>query len=104
MNGELGVIYQDNKQVGGFFDWEIEVTPNVTIEKEWREYKIFKRITTRSYWLSIVHSNNLFEAVFYKVVEGQLVLMDEGMVLIDLPHRILGHRYYIPIEILWMGN
>ena len=104
MNGELGVIYQDGKQVGGIYDWEVDIIPIPTIQDGWREYKIKKEITAKSYWLTNAPANNQFDIQLLKVVRGQLVVMDGGKVKIDLPNKTLDRRIDIPLQIWWVGN
>ena len=104
MNGELGVLYQGNKQVGGIYDWEIDIISDSTIRNGWYEHKITKGITAQSYWLTDAPDSNCFEVKFYKAIRGRLVLMDAGKIELDLPNRVLDHRFYIPLEIRWIGN
>ncbi len=104
MNGEIGVIYQEDKQVGGIYDWKIDITPIPTIRDGWYEFKVSKEVTAQSYWLITVPNGNCFEVKFYKVIQWHLVLMDGGKVEVDLPNRILDHRLYAPLEIRWIGN
>ncbi len=102
MNGELAVLYQRGKQIGGLYDWEINLILNSTVRNGWYEYKISKDIATRSYWLNIAPDDSYFEVKFYKAIRGQLVLIDSGKVEIDLPSKTLDRRLYIPLEIRWV--
>lgn len=99
MNGELGVIYQNGKQVGGFYDWEIELAPNSTIRDGWREFKLNKEISAISYFLLKTPISNTFDAEFYKVKNKQLILIGRGKIVIDLSDKTLNCRLHIPIEI-----
>ncbi len=104
MNGELGVLYQEGKQVGGVYDWQVDIIPIPTIRDGWWEYKVKKEITAKSYWLTIAPANNQFNIQLLKVVRGQLVLMDSGRVEIDLPSvRILNCKRTIPLELRWIS-
>lgn len=103
MNGELGVLYQGDEQIGGFFDWEIDISSISTIRNGWYEFKVTKEITTQSYWLNLAPDGDCFEIKFYKVIRGRLVLIDSGKVEINLPDKTLNCRIYIPLEIRWIG-
>ncbi len=104
MNGELGVLYQGGKQVGGFFDWEIDLTLVPTMRNGWYSFKAFKRITIQSYWLINAPDGSCYEAKLYKAIRGQLILMDSGRVEVNLPNRTLDRRLCIPLEIRWIGK
>ncbi len=104
MNGELGVLYQEDKQVGGLYDWEIITISQSTVRDGWYDFKVAKEITARSYWLIVTPDGSIFEVKFYKAIRGQLILVDKGITMIDLPDKTLDHRLYIPLEIMWIGN
>ncbi len=105
MNGELGVLYQEEKQVGGLYGWEIDFAYDSTVSNGWREFKITKGISAASYWLNFVPDGNCFDIKLYKAIRGQLVLVDSGKVMINLPSvRIFDTKLNIPIEIRWIGN
>ena len=104
MNGDLAVLYQGGKQVGGLFDWEIDIISNSTIRNGWYEVKISKGITAQGYWLTCAPDGCYFEVIFYKAIRGRLVLMDSGKVEVDLPDKTLDRRLHIPLEIRWVSN
>ncbi len=105
MNGELAVLYQDNKQSGGLYNWEINITSESIIRNGWREFKVVKEITAQGYWLLTPPTDNCFEIKFYKVQGGCLVLIGSGKAEIDLPSvRVMDCRLTIPIEIRWLGD
>ena len=105
MNGVLGVLYQGGKQVGGIYDWDIDIiTSNSTIRNGWYEFKVFKEITAQSYWLNLAPDSDYFEIKFYKAIRGQLVLIDGGKVGVSLPDKTLDRRLHIPLEIRWVSN
>ncbi len=105
MNGELAVLYQGGKQVGGLYDWAVNLISTHNIRNGWREFKIVKKeITAYSYWLTLAPGSDCFEAQFYKAIQGQLVLIDRGKIEVALPNQTLDRRLYIPFEIRWRGN
>lgn len=106
MNGEIGALFQHDKQVGGVYNWSINLAIDVSTNKElWYEYKVKKVITAHSYWLVSVPADNCFEAKFYKKIKGQLVLMDDGMVVVDLPDTTTLNRVLdAPLEIVWRNR
>ncbi len=102
MNGEIAALYQNNKQVGGVYSWEINLGSDFTTVQSWQEYKFVKNITANSYWLLTPPVDDCFEIKFYKIQQGCLVLMDEGIVEIALPDtKTLDRRLDAPVEMLW---
>jgi len=102
MNGEIAALYQNNKQVGGVYSWEINLANDSTTVNGWQESTFKKNISANSYWLVETPVDDCFEVKFYKVMQGSLVLMDEGIVDILLPDTItLDRRLDAPLEIIW---
>ncbi len=102
MNGEIAALYQNEKQVGGVYNWEISLASDSTTKDGWLEYKVVKNITANSYWLTLAPDSNMFEVKFYKAIQGQLVLMDDGTVEITLPDTVtLDHKLDAPLEMIW---
>jgi len=103
MNGQLAVLYQ-GEQVGGIYDWNIDIRFEHLVVNKSRQYTSHKLIAALSYWLIKVPHGNEFDAEFYQVIQNNLVLMDAGKVSIDLPDRkTLNRRLYAPLEIGWLG-
>ena len=103
MDGKLGVLYQDNKQVGGFFDWDIHLVSDFTTVRGWKTFKPKKKISARSYYLVEKLKDNQFVVEFYDVVKTKLVLMDKGEAVVDLPDsKTLDRRLDAPIDIVWV--
>jgi hypothetical protein len=71
MKGKLGAIFRDDKQVGGFVDWEQETILNVSSSPEGNAIHKFAswRLTAPSYWL--------FDAVRGQIII-RLYLTDTG--------------------------
>jgi len=104
MEGEIGVLYQDKKQVGGFYRWDTHVVAPFTTVDAWKVYIPRKVIIAIGYWLVEIPIDNCFDAEFYAVKDGRLVLMDAGQVAIDLPDtRTLDRRLDAPLNIKWVG-
>ncbi len=103
MDGELATLYQLGKQVGGLFDWQIDFSFLSGVRNGWYEHKPIKHILARGYWLILAPDSFCFKADFYKVIQGQLVLMDAGKIEIDFPIRTLDQRLYAPIDVRWIG-
>ena len=53
MNGKLGAIFKNDKQVGGFLDWEQETILNESSNKDGEAIHKFAswKLTAPSYWL-----------------------------------------------------
>ena len=104
LEGQIGVLYQEGKQVGGLYDWEFHIILDYTTKDGMKEYKPHKKIDARSYWLVEPVKENVFDAEFYQVMNDRLILMDAGKVAIDLPDcATIDRRLYAPIEIRWVG-
>lgn len=102
MNGEIAALYQNGKQVGGVYNWNINLASATTTVNGWQEYKFVKNITANSYWLTLAPDSNVFEVKFYKSIQGRLVLIDDGIVEITLPDTAtLDRRLDAPLEIIW---
>ena len=105
MEGELAALYQDNKQVGGIYNWRINLDSDFTTVNGWQIYTFKKQITASCYWLLSAPAGNSFEIKLYKSLQGQLILMDEGKVEIDLPDiKTLNRRLDAPLEIIWLSR
>ncbi len=102
MDGELAVLSQGGKQVGGLFDWELTTLFESIAKNGWYEHKITRSITSRSYWLNVAPGGYCFEITLYKAIRGQLVLTGEGRVDVVMSDKTLNHRLYAPIEIRWL--
>lgn len=106
MEGSLGVLYQGNRQVGGFFDWQIDIQieqkPQKGNHKVW--IMVAKKVTAISYWLTEEPKGSTFEAKFYQYMGNRLVLADKGIVEIDLPDvKTLDRKLLAPMEMQWMN-
>jgi len=102
MDGGIAVLYQNGKQCGGIYNWEINLSSDFTTVNGWQEFTFKKNITANSYWLVEAPADDCFEIKFYKVMQGALVLMDEGIVEILLPDTItLDRRLDAPLEMIW---
>ncbi len=102
MNGEIAALYQHGQQVGGVYNWNISLASDSTTVNGWREYTFVKNIVATSYWLVEVPADECFEAKFYKVMQGRLILMDEGIIEIAFPDtKTLNRRLDAPLEIIW---
>ena len=64
--GELGTLNLEGRQVGGFFDWEIQVSIYISHEGNLRASKVGKwQAIGKSYWLLEKVSTDKLEAIFY---------------------------------------
>ena len=105
MNGQIGVLYQNGKQIGGIFDWEINAGMGSYAKDDWIEIKVAKQITAQSYWLLNKPKDDIFEARFYQYIEGRLILIDIGTVKVKLPEvDILNKTLPAPLRLRWMNS
>lgn len=105
ISGEIGVLYQDDKQVGGIFNWTISASFSHGAVGRWRTTKALKLITARSYWLIEEPKGDIFRAEFYRQIKGQLILMDAGTIKLKLPDTITFDKALsAPLNLKWMGS
>ena len=105
IEGQIAVLYQEGNQVAGLYDWEARVILQYTTKDGVKEYKPTKKIEARSYWLVEPVRDNVFDAMFYQVMNDNLILMDSGKVVIDFPDcRTVDRRLYAPIDIRWVSE
>ena len=103
IEGQIGVLYQDGKQVAGIYNWEARVVLQYTTVNSIKNYNPKKKIEARSYWLVEAPEGNVFNAEFYQVVGDQLALMDAGKISVDFPDcKTLDRRLDAPLDLVWI--
>ena len=103
--GQIGVLYQDNKQVAGVYNWEIHCILEYTVRNGYKDYKPIKKISATSYWITEPVTHNEFYAEFYEEKNGQLILMDVSRVIVNFPDlSILDKKLDAPIKMEWLGS
>lgn len=86
MNGEMAILYQNSKQIGGVFNWSIDIVLDATSKTDGTDWKVTqKKITATGYWLLNKPDTSIYQADFYKEVNGEAVLMQSGIVKIEFP-------------------
>ncbi len=104
-SGQIAVLYQNKKQVGGLRDWDCRVVMNYTLKDGIKEYKPVKHLDAQSYWILEPIRDNVFDVEFYQVLNNQLILLDAGKVVIDFPDtETVDRRLYALIDIRWIGD
>ena len=102
MDGQIGVLKQGGKQVGGIYDWGISLAYDSAVSKGWTNLRVIKHIVAQSYWLTEIPKDNIYDIELYKKVDSQLVLMDAGVVGLNLPDtETLNRRLYAPLDLKW---
>jgi len=105
LEGQIGVLYQEGKQVAGIYDWESHIILDSTTVDGMKVYKPHKHISARSYWLVEPVKENVFYAEFYQTMLDNLILIDAGNVAIDFPDcATLDRRLYAPINVTWISD
>ena len=86
MNGELGTLFQQGRQVGGFFDWHIDVAVLESTSRQHREFVIGNcKATAQRFWMLEWPNGNAMEARFYFYRNGALLLCNVNDVILVLP-------------------
>ena len=76
MTGEIGKLTLDGKQVGGFRNWTafVQIKPPI---KSW--------VIASGFWMLEKVNTNKLHADFYAEDNGELQLIKEGEVIVNLP-------------------
>lgn len=84
MRGQIGVFYQDNKQVGGSLKWEISfnLIDGIDNTKRVTDWKA----TAITYWFR--ERVRKVMAYFFWVINGKLVLAYKGELYIETIYEI----------------
>ena len=100
LNGEIGTLYQDGKQIGGFLDWSIDLKLNSVNQAEGRVYKhCMTKSTASKFWLLSTPTEAEITAHYYLLVGDTLALVNSHTVEVNLSgslNKILG-----PLEMVW---
>lgn len=85
MNGCLGVLSIEGKQVGGFLDWEIDVDIREVSASAHKQYAIQKwKAVARKFWLFEIPDTPM-DATFYTLFHDDLVAVSENRVKVNIP-------------------
>lgn len=86
MNGELGVLSIDGKQVGGFLDWEMDINLREVSASSSKQYKLVGwKARAFQFWMLEIPNTNVMDALFYFYRKGQLIQASSNKVRIKLP-------------------
>lgn len=86
MNGELGVLSIENKQVGGFLDWQMDIDIREVSASLHQEYVVQKwKANARKFWMLEIPSSNIMDAVFYILFHDELLAVSKNRVKVKLP-------------------
>jgi len=84
--GEIGTLNQGGKQVGGFRDWQIDLTTDNIPRRGYFDKKVKIRLQADRYWLLDKPAGDNYTAKFYQHISGQLALVAEHDVNISLEY------------------
>jgi len=86
MDGELGALFQEGRQVGGFFDWHIDIPLHEMTSGQHREFVIGKcRAMASRFWMLERPNGKAMEVRFYFHRNGALLLASINEVIVELP-------------------
>ncbi len=100
LNGEIGSLIQDGKQIGGFLDWTIELNLESVERPQGREYRKVLKATADRYWVLCSPSRGEIKALYYQLIRDRLVLVNQSLVSIELG-TVLDKIINKPIEMIW---
>jgi hypothetical protein len=101
LNGEIGTLIQDGKQLGGFMDWTIELRLNSINKAEGRVYqKVMTKATASKHWLLSAPTDSEITANYYLLRGDTLALVNSQTVehITGPVNKMLG-----PLEMVWMN-
>lgn len=102
LNGEIGSLIQDDKQIGGFLNWTIELNLTSTERPQGREYKkVITKGTAERYWLLCSPSQSEITALYYQLIKDRLVLVNQAQVKINLD-TVIDKMINKKLEMIWM--
>ena len=85
-SGKLGILKLDGRQVGGFLDWEIQISLYSTIRGNTRVSKLQKwTATARKFWMLEQVTPDRLQAIFY-CFNGDLRQVSQNQVTVRLPN------------------
>lgn len=103
MNGQIGTLYQDGKQVGGFLEWSLDIRLFRTEKPDSTVYTVHAiKCTADKFWVLSAPSDSEIVAYFYQLIKGRLVLMAQRTVEVNLAGP-LNKTINRPLEITWMN-
>jgi len=102
MEGQIGVLYQEGKQIGGVFDWQYSIALEPMPKKNWTDWKAGSpNITALSYWLLRKPDSPIFQADLFQFIRGHLALVDSSIVEIKFPDFTLNKKLLGPVKMIW---
>ena len=102
LNGEIGSLIQDGKQIAGFLDWTIELKLTSVERAEGRQYKkIATKATANRFWVLSAPSGEEIMALYYQLIRDKLVLVNQAKVTVELG-TVLDKISDKPLEMIWM--
>jgi hypothetical protein len=91
MQGEIGTLNQ-GKQIGGFYDWSIDLNLTRTETPTGRVHKVSAiKASAKRYFFLIEPAEGEITANFYQLIKDKLVLMAS--------HKVVLNKG----EMVWMG-
>ena len=103
MQGQIGTLYQDGKQLGGFLDWSIDLSLNRTQVPDSRVYKVqVIKSTAERFWLLSAPSEGDITAHYYQLIKDRLVLVNSHIVTADLG-KTINKMVNRPLVMTWMN-
>lgn len=94
MRGELGVLFQNGEQIGGFKNWVMEANllPVQDISR-WASYQPTWKAWGKKPFFFRIPRENIFNATFYSVIQGQLIEIYNERVKAILPNKFPLNEY-----------
>lgn len=103
LEGELGTLNRDGRQVGGFLNWQMSAMLDGMPRSGCRtfERKTFK-VTVGKYWILEELEGDEFHADFYQLIKDRLIIVTRHDVTVKIPDSPL--NMIIPGHlVMWHG-
>lgn len=105
MIGEIGALYQKDKQIGGILNWNIDGAIAKGRIGRWAAPRVSKKVVASSYWLISEPDGDIFKVDFYQQIGEQLILIDAGNVKLKLPDTTtLDRTLQAPLTLRWIWD
>ncbi|MDD5510915.1 MAG: hypothetical protein PHI12_08895 [Dehalococcoidales bacterium] len=101
-NGEVGVLLQDGRQIGGFMGWSIILLLNSKEKQDGREYKKSSvRAKAQKFWLFEKPTGEI-TAKYYGLVEDTLAIISQSKIEADFGEYELNKMIPRMLEMIWI--
>lgn len=98
MNGEIGTILLNDKDIGGFLNWNLSIQLREISTKPMKEYQVDElKADAKPYWLKEQVTGTV-DILFRKIIQGELVTVSKNRMKISIQDVPLNKLIYQVLE------